>query len=322
MRRTIREQEPARPSTALNTMLEVDLTTVAKHRQSDAPKLVHLIRGDLDWIVMKALEKDRTRRYETANGLAMDIQRHLCNEPVTACPPSRLYRFKKSLRRNKRPFTIAAAVACSLVVGLGVSKWVPNFRRWLHQRDAVECLGMKLVNSTAQLRKQCQLPETDEYRGPIILQVPNVSVFQFAPKPGCTFRIIEHPAYGLMPDAQEKFPSRRPKTVRELIEAILACAVAPEEYQLLSAKVRLRITGMRDVITTIQTPNGLASFRGGESNSPGERERLKLPQDKEGKYVCRVVYNTPKAPETMTTYMWLTKEDMDQLRGLLKKLPP
>ena len=83
IRRIIREEEPVRPSTRLYTLDAAEQTTVAKHRQSDAPKLVHLIRGDLDWIVMKCLEKDRGRRYETANGLAMDIQRHLQNEPVT-----------------------------------------------------------------------------------------------------------------------------------------------------------------------------------------------------------------------------------------------
>src|ERR1039458_3770037 len=81
IRRTIREEEPARPSTCLSTMLGADLTTIAAHRKAEPPKLIHLVRGDLDWIVMKALEKDRTRRYETANGLAMDIQRHLNSEP-------------------------------------------------------------------------------------------------------------------------------------------------------------------------------------------------------------------------------------------------
>src|SRR6266576_2916360 len=82
MRRTIREQEPDRPSTRLSTMAEGELTTVAKHRHTEAPRLIHLGRGDMDWIVMKCLEKDRTRRYETANGLARDIERHLSNEPV------------------------------------------------------------------------------------------------------------------------------------------------------------------------------------------------------------------------------------------------
>src|SRR5438094_5189605 len=81
MRRTIREQEPARPSTRLSTMIEGELTITARHRHTDAPKLIHLLRGDLDWIVMKALEKDRARRYETANSLASDIQRYLADEP-------------------------------------------------------------------------------------------------------------------------------------------------------------------------------------------------------------------------------------------------
>ncbi len=124
MRRHIREQEPARPSTRLSTMLAADLTSVAAHRQAAAPKLLPLVRGDLDWIVMKCLEKDRTRRYETANGLASDIQRHINNEPVLASPPSNLYKFQKMLRRNKLAFTAAACVAMSLLAGLGVSTWL------------------------------------------------------------------------------------------------------------------------------------------------------------------------------------------------------
>jgi eukaryotic-like serine/threonine-protein kinase len=118
MRRTIREKEPARPSTRLSTMLAADLTSTAKHRHTDALKLVHLVRGDLDWVVMKALEKDRTRRYDTANALAMDLQRHLDNEPVTACPPSRWYEFRKSVRRHK--FGFAAAAGLIIVLGFGV----------------------------------------------------------------------------------------------------------------------------------------------------------------------------------------------------------
>ena len=102
MRRTIREEEPARPSTRLSTMLEGELTTTAETARSRRrPSSIHLVRGDLDWIVMKCLEKDRTRRYETANGLAADIQRHLDNEPVVARPPSAAYRFQKFVRRNQ-----------------------------------------------------------------------------------------------------------------------------------------------------------------------------------------------------------------------------
>jgi WD40 repeat protein/serine/threonine protein kinase len=123
MRRTIREREPVRPSTRLSTMLEGELTATAKHRGSEAPKLIHLLRGDLDWIVMKALEKDRTRRYETANSMAMDIQRHLNNEPVVARPPSKLYEFQKSVRRHKLAFVAAGAVILALAAGVLVSTW-------------------------------------------------------------------------------------------------------------------------------------------------------------------------------------------------------
>jgi WD40 repeat protein len=123
MRRTISEKEPARPSTRLSTMLEGELTTTAKHRRTDAPKLVHLVRGDLDWIVMKALEKDRTRRYETANGLATDIERHLKNEPVLARPPSNFYRLQKLVRRNKLAFAAGTASALALVFGVVASTW-------------------------------------------------------------------------------------------------------------------------------------------------------------------------------------------------------
>jgi serine/threonine protein kinase/tetratricopeptide (TPR) repeat protein len=118
MRRAIREKEPPRPSTRLSTMAGDELTTTAKHRRVDPPKLIHLLRGDLDWIVMKALEKDRARRYETANGLASDVQRHLADEPVVARPPSGLYRFQKLLRRNKGAFAAVGSVALFLVLGV------------------------------------------------------------------------------------------------------------------------------------------------------------------------------------------------------------
>jgi eukaryotic-like serine/threonine-protein kinase len=121
MRRTIRETEPARPSTRLSTMAAGDLTQVARHRHTEPAKLAGLIRGDLDWIVMKALEKDRARRYETANGLGRDIQRYLNSEPVVARPPSRLYEFQKTVRRHKFGFAAAAAVITVLAVGVLVS---------------------------------------------------------------------------------------------------------------------------------------------------------------------------------------------------------
>ncbi|HEX9045958.1 MAG TPA: serine/threonine-protein kinase, partial [Verrucomicrobiae bacterium] len=90
VRRTLREREPQRPSGILTTLHGTELTATAAHRHADPPKLISLLKGDLDWIVMKALEKDRTRRYQTANGLATEVRRYLNNEPVTARPPSRL----------------------------------------------------------------------------------------------------------------------------------------------------------------------------------------------------------------------------------------
>jgi WD40 repeat protein len=123
MRRTIREKEPLRPSTRLSTLLAAEQTNAASLRQTEPPKLVHLVRGDLDWIVMKALEKDRTRRYETANALAIDLQRHLNNEPVLARPPSRLYEFQKTVRRHKLAFAAAGSIMIVLTGGVLVSTW-------------------------------------------------------------------------------------------------------------------------------------------------------------------------------------------------------
>jgi WD40 repeat protein len=121
MRRTIREKQPPRPSNRISTLQGEDLTTTAKQRRTDPPKLIHLVRGDLDWIVMKALEKDRARRYETANGFARDIQRHLNCEPVVARPPSRLYEFEKTVRRHKFGFAAGGALVFVLALGVLVS---------------------------------------------------------------------------------------------------------------------------------------------------------------------------------------------------------
>ncbi len=124
IRRIIREEEPPKPSAKLQTLPGAKQNTVARQRQSEPLKLVHRIRGDLDWIVMKCLEKDRGRRYETANGLAMDLQRHLEQQPVAAGPPSRLYRFQKLVRRNKGVFAAGGAVLAALIAGAIVSTWL------------------------------------------------------------------------------------------------------------------------------------------------------------------------------------------------------
>ena len=146
IRRIIREEEPPRPSTRLSTMLDADLTAVARRQSAESPRLVRLIRGDLDWIVMKALEKDRTRRYETANGLAMDIKRHLGNEAIVARPPSNLYRFQKMVRRNKLVFAAASAVTASLLVGMGLSTYL--FVREKKANEAAQTDGQEKPGSS------------------------------------------------------------------------------------------------------------------------------------------------------------------------------
>jgi tetratricopeptide (TPR) repeat protein len=116
MRRTIQEKEPPTPSTRLKQ-------ETATREKSEIKNQKSKIENDLDWIVMKCLEKDRARRYETANGLATDIERHLKSEPVVAGPPSGLYRFQKLVRRNKIAFVAIGAVAASLIIGLAIAVW-------------------------------------------------------------------------------------------------------------------------------------------------------------------------------------------------------
>ena len=135
MRRTLLEREPQRPSTKLDGLRTVELTQTSLHRQIETPRLKSLLRGDLDWIVMKALEKDRNRRYQTANGFGMDVQRYLNNEPVFARPPSRLYRLQKLVRRNQTTFAAIAAVSVALIAGFGTSTWL-FFREREARREA------------------------------------------------------------------------------------------------------------------------------------------------------------------------------------------
>jgi len=153
MRRTIRETEPVRPSTKLTQeLVAADVTrrtpgggdeSASSHRRGELEERIRRLRGDLDWIVLKALEKDRTRRYDTAHGLAVDIQRHLANEPVLARPPSTAYKMQKAWQRNRLAFSAVAAVVLSLLVGISVST-------------------RQMIRATAAEREQSQLRERAE----------------------------------------------------------------------------------------------------------------------------------------------------------------
>jgi WD40 repeat protein/serine/threonine protein kinase len=121
--RIIREEEPPKPSTRLSRLEKASLSTVAECRGVTPQKLGQLVRDELDWIVMKALEKDRARRYETANSLARDLQHYLADEPVEACPPTAGYKLLKFARKNKNLLGTAAAFAVLLLLGIAASVW-------------------------------------------------------------------------------------------------------------------------------------------------------------------------------------------------------
>jgi tetratricopeptide (TPR) repeat protein len=126
LRRIIREEEPPRPSQRVTTLAAEAGTTVAERRGVDGRRLSQLLRGELDWIVLKALEKDRNRRYESASALAADVQRYLHDEPVEACPPSAWYKLRKFARRRKGPLLVAACVLLAVTmvaVTVGWSLW-------------------------------------------------------------------------------------------------------------------------------------------------------------------------------------------------------
>src|SRR3954454_19061588 len=132
MVRIIREVEPPKPSSRLTDSKD-SLPSLAAQRQMEPARLTRAVRGELDWIVMKCLDKDRARRYETANGLARDIERYLQDEPVEACPPSLGYRFKKLARKHRVLLTTVASFAALLLIGgivsAGLAAWAIRAER-------------------------------------------------------------------------------------------------------------------------------------------------------------------------------------------------
>jgi len=145
IRRIIREEEPPRPSTRLSTLGQA-ASTVSTQRQSDPKRLSQLVRGELDWIAMKCLEKDRNRRYETASALAADVQHYLRDEPVQACPPSAWYRFRKLARRNRRALVTLSVFVLAALVGVGalavstVLVWQADKDVWQANKNLREAL--------------------------------------------------------------------------------------------------------------------------------------------------------------------------------------
>ncbi|MCO6046646.1 serine/threonine-protein kinase [Aeoliella sp. ICT_H6.2] len=150
MRRMIREDEPPRPSARVSTLAAENISTVAEQRQSEMRTLSKSLRGELDWIVMKALEKDRNRRYESAGALAEDVERYLKDEPITARPAGNWYRAKKFMRRNRELVAASAAVVSALVVGLAVS--TVAFVHAIHQKEQANVSAAKALLAEQEAR--------------------------------------------------------------------------------------------------------------------------------------------------------------------------
>jgi serine/threonine protein kinase len=155
--RIIREEEPPKPSTRLSGSDE--LPSIAAVRRTEPRKLSRLVHGDLDWVVMKCLEKDRGRRYETANGLAADLRRYLADEPVEACPPSATYRLRKFARKYKKALAAVTAFVALLVVGVVLSTalavWAMSAQRDAdRQRNASDAAKQEAVEARGEAEQQ------------------------------------------------------------------------------------------------------------------------------------------------------------------------
>jgi eukaryotic-like serine/threonine-protein kinase len=168
--RMIKEEEPQKPSMRLSDSGEA-LASISAQRQMEPAKLTKLVRGELDWIVMKTLEKDRNRRYETANGFAADVQRYLADEPVLACPPSALYRFRKFARRNKAAIGVAGMVLFFLVLLGSGAGWALRDREAREQKIALET-ARKLALTEQGIRQALDRGATSRAELHAILKKP------------------------------------------------------------------------------------------------------------------------------------------------------
>ncbi|PWU11950.1 MAG: serine/threonine protein kinase [Verrucomicrobia bacterium] len=205
LRRTICERDPLSPSAKLKTLNNEELTKTARKRQVEASRLVSQLHGDLDWIVLKCLEKDRTRRYATANGLAIDIERYLQEETVLARPPSRLYRLQKLVRRNRMVFLSGAVAIAALFLGTLISTLMFVKERQARAAEARLRRDAELraaASRVAQLVTQRHFEEADKFVDSLPLSAPSVEVT-------AELRALGdwHAIHGRWPEAAARFAS-------------------------------------------------------------------------------------------------------------------
>ena len=151
----IRNTDPPRPSIRVSTARMRDRTLATDPRQLDQRRMAASLRGDLDWIVMKTLEKQRERRYRSARELGQDLENYLADKPVTAGPPSSLYRFRKTVRRHRLAIATAAAVLLSMFAGTGVSVW---YSLKANKARAKQAIGTGCAGATCSVGAESAQP--------------------------------------------------------------------------------------------------------------------------------------------------------------------
>ena len=199
--RIIREEEPPKPSTRLST--SETLPSIAANRHTEPAKLSKEVRGELDWIVMRSLEKDRQRRYQTASALAEDLQHFLTDQPVTACPPSAAYRFRKFARRNTRVLATSAVITIAALISAISLGWAVRDRQARDQETALES-ARKLALTEDGIRQA--LDRGAKSRG---------DLSELLSSPGGVQRLLNQPALGILHQVVRKRTPRRSATCHQ-----------------------------------------------------------------------------------------------------------
>jgi eukaryotic-like serine/threonine-protein kinase len=263
MRRTIREKEPPRPSTRLTRELVAADTNrrksthglavptqeeleASERRRQRLKEQIALLRGDLDWIVLKCLEKDRARRYATANGLAVDIQRHLANEPVVARPPSTAYKLQKAWQRNKIAFNATALVAMALILGTSASIWqavkaTRARKAETEQRFAAQTARTRAESNEHEAVQQRQRAEMEQQRAERFFYDASMNLVQSAFEQNDFERVrqlLEETRTNALRGFEwaywEKQMHRETKILRGHVGAVMAVAFSPDSRRVVS----------------------------------------------------------------------------------------
>ncbi|MDG3008294.1 tetratricopeptide repeat protein [Paludisphaera mucosa] len=221
MLRMVREVDPPRPSTRLSTAEA--LPNIAANRSIEPARLARLLRGEIDWVVMKALEKDRSRRYDTVNGLARDLQRYLADEMVEARPPSAAYRLRKLLRRNRGTAAATAAIAATLVLAAGVSLWF-GVREAKQRAEAVRLSGIAEANAAAEVKARKRAEAISAF----VIRALNASDAMQAGKKDAT---IAEAMVGALADLESGAFANDPETEARLRETIGIILKNNAEYE-------------------------------------------------------------------------------------------